>query len=51
MSTVTHEEAFAHPALFYRSEREYADRTAAVRTGGTGRANPWRWPCPPATWS
>ncbi|MEU3660181.1 anti-sigma factor RsbA family regulatory protein [Streptomyces sp. NPDC032940] len=34
MSTRTTEEVFAHPALFYRSEREYTDRTVSfVREG------------------
>ncbi|MFJ8542562.1 anti-sigma factor RsbA family regulatory protein [Streptomyces sp. NPDC093586] len=34
MSTVSTDEVFAHPALFYRSEREYADRTVSfVREG------------------
>ncbi|MGW8063697.1 anti-sigma factor RsbA family regulatory protein [Streptomyces ziwulingensis] len=34
MSTVTPDEAFSHPALFYRSEPEYTDRTVTfVREG------------------
>ncbi|WND33221.1 anti-sigma factor RsbA family regulatory protein [Streptomyces sp. BB1-1-1] len=40
MSTVTHEEAFAHPALFYRSEREYADRTVTFVREGLAAGEP-----------
>ncbi|MFJ7768609.1 anti-sigma factor RsbA family regulatory protein [Streptomyces sp. NPDC097107] len=40
MSTMTHEEAFAHPALFYRSEREYADRTVTFVREGLAAGEP-----------
>ncbi|MFE1025605.1 anti-sigma factor RsbA family regulatory protein [Streptomyces sp. NPDC058818] len=40
MSTVPHEEAFAHPALFYRSEREYADRTVTFVREGLAAGEP-----------
>ncbi|AQS65926.1 anti-sigma factor RsbA family regulatory protein [Streptomyces pactum] len=40
MSTVTTDDAFAHPALFYRSEREYADRTVTFVREGLAAGEP-----------
>ncbi|WP_333743354.1 anti-sigma factor RsbA family regulatory protein [Streptomyces ardesiacus] len=40
MSTVTTEETFAHPALFYRSEAEYTDRTVAFVREGLAAGEP-----------
>lgn len=40
MSTATADEAFIHPALFYRSETEYTDRTAAFVREGLAAGEP-----------
>ncbi|MEV7794426.1 anti-sigma factor RsbA family regulatory protein [Streptomyces sp. NPDC087512] len=40
MSTGTTDEAFAHPALFYRSEREYTDRTVSFVRQGLAAGEP-----------
>ncbi|WP_395570603.1 anti-sigma factor RsbA family regulatory protein [Streptomyces sp. BK79] len=40
MSTVTTEETFSHPALFYRSEREYTDRTVTFVREGLAAGEP-----------
>ncbi|THA82138.1 sensor histidine kinase [Streptomyces sp. LRa12] len=40
MSTATADEAFIHPALFYRSETEYTDRTAAFVRDGLAAGEP-----------
>lgn len=40
MSTVTIGDAFEHPALFYRSEREYTDRTVTFVREGLAAGEP-----------
>ncbi|GAA2574062.1 MULTISPECIES: anti-sigma factor RsbA family regulatory protein [Streptomyces] len=40
MSTATTEGTFAHPALFYRSRREYTDRTTAFVREGLAAGEP-----------
>lgn len=40
MSTPTTEETFTHPALFYRSEAEYTDRTVAFVREGLAAGEP-----------
>ncbi|MGZ3103108.1 anti-sigma factor RsbA family regulatory protein [Streptomyces sp. H72] len=40
MSTVTTEETFSHPALFYRSEGEYTDRTVTFVRDGLAAGEP-----------
>ncbi|WP_077801536.1 sensor histidine kinase [Streptomyces sp. JHA26] len=40
MSTVPEDEVFAHPALFYRSEREYTDRTVSFVQEGLEAGEP-----------
>ncbi|MEV5642715.1 anti-sigma factor RsbA family regulatory protein [Streptomyces flaveolus] len=40
MSTVTTDEVFAHPALFYRSEREYTDHTVSFVHEGLEAGEP-----------
>ncbi|MFE0949089.1 anti-sigma factor RsbA family regulatory protein [Streptomyces mutabilis] len=40
MSTVVTEEIFSHPALFYRSEDEYADRTVTFVREGLAAGEP-----------
>lgn len=40
MSTVTTDGTFTHPALFYRSEGEYADRTVAFVREGLAAGEP-----------
>ncbi|MDG9723164.1 MULTISPECIES: anti-sigma factor RsbA family regulatory protein [unclassified Streptomyces] len=40
MNTVTTDETFAHPALFYRSEGEYADRTVTFVREGLASGEP-----------
>ncbi|MEV6960224.1 anti-sigma factor RsbA family regulatory protein [Streptomyces sp. NPDC051207] len=40
MSTVTTHEAFVHPALFYRTEQEYTQRTVAFLRAGLAHGEP-----------